>query len=127
MERQVLLFKLLNPREYLMLQKLLCCSACLTFFFATNGAAQDNGLILTLGRLTTNSFGARQVLSLKNTTSKGLARVEIECGFYSGEKLVGNGSAYISDLDAGSLAHDDVVAVDAGDADNVKCRIKSQR
>jgi geranylgeranyl pyrophosphate synthase len=37
----------------------------------------------------------------------------------SGAKLVGDGYAVIEALDPGSLAHDDVIAMDASDADNL--------
>jgi hypothetical protein len=82
------------------------------------------GLILTLGRLVTKSSGARQVFSLENKTSTSYSAVGIECGFYAGDRLVGNGYASVENLTPGSLAHDDAVALHASDADNVKCRIK---
>ncbi len=73
-------------------------SALLLLLCVAGSAAQEGELILTLGRLTTNSMGATQVLSVENKTSKNFERVEVECGFYSGTKLVGNGSAFVHEL-----------------------------
>ena len=89
--------------------------------------AQDSGLVLTIGRLRTASAGAIQVLSVENRTSKSYSRIHVECGFYAGSKLVGSGGASFHDVQPGSLAHNDAVALGASDADNVKCRIESQR
>jgi hypothetical protein len=82
------------------------------------------GLVLTLGRLSTNPDSARQVLAIENKTSRSFSAVGIECGFYAGNRLVGNGYTAVDDLAPGSLAHSSVLAVHANDADNVKCRIK---
>jgi hypothetical protein len=51
-------------------------SAMLLFYVVATTAAQETaGLILTLGRLTTNTAGAKQVLSLENKTSRKFSRV----------------------------------------------------
>jgi hypothetical protein len=85
-------------------------------------AAADDGLVLTLGRLSTSSDGARQVLSLENKTATSFSAVGIECGFYANGRLVGSGYTAVADLAPGSLAHGDVVARHISDADDVKCR-----
>jgi hypothetical protein len=87
--------------------------------------AQETNLILNLGRLTTNSMAASQVISVENRTSKAIDRVRIECGFYAGTRLVGSGGASIRNLQPGAIGHDEAVALHASDADNAKCRIES--
>jgi hypothetical protein len=85
------------------------------------------GLVLTLGRLATKpNVGANQIISVENRTSRIFARIEVECGFYAGDKLVGNGNAIISALQPGSTGHSNLFSSSAGDADTAKCRISSQ-
>ena len=95
------------------------------FISAGVATAQDTNLVLNLGRLTTNSMAATQVISVENRTSRTIARVHVECGFYAGTRLVGSGGATINNLQPGSIGHDEAVALNASDADNAKCRIES--
>src|SRR5688572_24545976 len=109
-----------------MTQKLKFASLAILGLCVSTGEAQDSGLVLTIGRLRTNSVGAIQVLGLENRTAKTLSRVRVECGFYTGDKLVGSGGASFHDLQPGTIGHNDASAVGASDADNVKCRIESK-
>jgi len=92
-----------------------------------NKDAADDGLVLTLGRLSPNADGARQVLSLENKTATSFSAVGIECGFYANGRLVGSGYTAVADLAPGSLAHGEVVARHISDADDVKCRTIPRR
>jgi hypothetical protein len=96
-------------------------------FSGGSSIAQDSGLVLTIGRLQTNQAGARAVLALENRSSRTFSRIRVECGFYAGSQLVGSGGASFDDIQPGSIAHNDAVDLGASDADNVKCRIVSQR
>jgi hypothetical protein len=96
--------------------------------FSVGGSiAQDSGLVLTIGRLHTSQAGARAVLAIENRTARAFSRIRVECGFYAGSQLVGNGGASFDDVQPGSIAHNDAIDLGASDADNVKCRIVSQR
>jgi hypothetical protein len=89
--------------------------------------AQEAGLVLTLGRLETKpNIGANQVISVENRTSRIFARIEVECGFFAGDKLVGNGRTIISALQPGSTGYSNSFSSSAADADTAKCRISSQ-
>jgi hypothetical protein len=99
----------------------------LLLLFATASSAAEDGLALTIGRLSTNEAAASQVISVENKTSRNFSRIHVECGFYAGNNLVGSGGASLHDLQAGTIGHDDVVALNAGDTDNVKCRIESAK
>lgn len=101
-------------------------AALLIAGFGGSVVAQSSGLVLTVGRLHTSSGGASQVLAIENRTSRSFSRICVECGFYAGKDLVGNGGATFGDVKPGSIAHNNAVALGAGDADNVKCRIELQ-
>jgi hypothetical protein len=83
----------------------------------TASVAQDAGLVLTLGRLSTDQYGASQVISVENRTSRSFSIIEVECGFYAGNKLVGNGDAIIRELRPGSTGHSNAASFTAADAD----------
>ncbi len=100
------------------------CAGSLLFLAATSSAA-ENGLVLTIGRLSTNSVGADQVISVENRTLRKFSRIHVECGFYAGNELVGSGGASIHELQPGTIGHDHVAAINASDTNNVKCRIES--
>jgi hypothetical protein len=53
------------------------------------GIAQDSGLVITLGRLETNSSGAKQILAVENKTSRNFSYIHVECGFYAGASWLG--------------------------------------
>jgi hypothetical protein len=89
--------------------------------------APDDGLVLMLGRLSADSDGARQVLSLENRTAINFSAVGVECGFYAQGRLVGSGYTAVADLAPRALAHADVVGRHISDADDVKCRIIARR
>jgi hypothetical protein len=80
--------------------------AGLLFLLATASSAAENGLVLTIGRLSTNSVGADQVISVENRTSRKFSRIHVECGFYAGNKLVGSGGTSIHELQPGTIGHD---------------------
>jgi hypothetical protein len=87
----------------------------------------ENGLVITLGRLSITGPYATQVITLENKTSKRFSRISIECGFYARSLLVGVGEAHIKNIEPRSNAHGEAVAMDSGDADNTKCRINSEQ
>ena len=63
------------------MRKVLMVFATLALFSLGDGEAQEGNRVLTLGRLTTNSMGARQILSVENKGPKTFESVEWSADF----------------------------------------------
>ena len=89
----------------------------------------EDGLVLTTGRLQSSNTGfALQVVSVENRTDKSFELIVVECGFYSRNNLVGSGQGGVENVQPGTIAHGNIIAMSgAPGADNAKCRVVDAR
>jgi hypothetical protein len=80
-------------------------STALAYALSSYAVAQETpGLVLNLGRLTATFFRSQTGLFTRKSDPTRTNNVEVECGFYAGGNLVGNGSTFVEHLEPGSIA-----------------------
>ena len=95
----------------------------LLFVFAANSAMAQNGLTLTVGRLSFTGQYLKQVVSVKNDTTNVIRVVKIECGFFHEGQLIAADSGYLEHLAPSSSGFMEILAQSSVSADRAQCRI----
>lgn len=80
---------------------------------------------LELGNFSVDGEFATQVVSVTNTGKKSLERVEIECTYSGSGEIVASATDIIENIDPGESGSVEVLADNANDAEDAKCRIVS--
>jgi hypothetical protein len=91
--------------------------------FAAGSAMAQNGLTLTVGKLTFTGQYLKQVVSVKNETTNAIRLMKIECGFFHEGQLIAANSGYLENLAPGSSGFTEILTQSSVSADRAQCRI----
>jgi hypothetical protein len=83
--------------------------------------ALANDFDLITGDVSFENGYTTQALALRNNTGEAVPIVYAECGFYSGNKLLGGGTAAFARIEPNQTAYGD--ASIKGKADRIDCRV----
>jgi hypothetical protein len=87
----------------------------------------QQGLTLTVGRLTYSGTYIHQNISVKNETSNVVRDVKVECGFFKNGELIAASSAYVENIITNTSGFVTVLERTDVSPDRAECRIVSVR
>lgn len=83
------------------------------------------GVTLLLGKLKTDDTAHHQLVAVASKRNQTIERIEVQCGFFLGELLVGAKNSDISNLEPNTEAYAEITMSADEDADSARCRIVS--
>jgi len=92
-------------------------------FFITSPLSAQEGVTLTIGRLTYSSGFIEQYVSVKNETQRTIVYIRVECGFFNKGALIASDITALRKIAPNTTGFGELLKPSDTRAENTQCRI----